>query len=83
MQIRRPGGLALLSGNSRRPIPAPKFCGRGRALPRPQTHLPAPRSLPRRAHNESAQSRGAIGLLLCLKHAGLTGVRALTSLEFA
>ncbi|XP_059041678.1 transcription initiation factor TFIID subunit 4-like [Mustela lutreola] len=35
VRIPRPRGLAPLPGNSLRPIPAPKFCGRGRALTGP------------------------------------------------
>lgn len=66
------------------PIPAPKFCGRGRAFPPPQTHLPAPFLTTelegkKRAHNETARSVRGYGLLLYFKHTSLTRVRALTS----
>lgn len=81
-----PRGLAPLHCNSLRPIPAPKFAGEGVRFPGHETHLPAPSrttELQTRAHNEIARSMGAIGLLRCLKHAGLNRVRALTSPEFA
>lgn len=68
------------------PIPAPKFCGRGRAFPPPQTHLPAPfliTELGKYEHTMKLQSLRGYGLLLYLKHISLTRVRALTSPEFA
>lgn len=83
---RRAPGPGCLPCDPSAPSRHPSCVGEGVRFPGHRhtfPHLPAPPSLQTRAHNEMAQSTGAIGLLRRLNHAGLTRVHALTSPESA